>query len=127
MRESEEAQIILSKEEYADFIKFKLYFQAVEGKTSFKSQLQVIADPDQLLTSSHFSVGQAHAMASGISAAKQWPWLKPLELYLLNLARALISLQRKGRKEQIEFTSAMMAREILKRGGFLQDKGEEKK
>lgn len=103
----------------------KLYSIA-RGRPDIKSKLQIMSDPENILTSSRLNKSQIRSVAIGFSSAEQWPFMKPLKDYLKTLATTVVSDGGKGRDEQIRFAGAIAESKLLQNMGFVKSQEMEK-
>jgi len=98
------------------------FFSMIRGKVDIKSRLMLLADPDNILTSTILTASQVEFVSVSFFVGDKFSVLEPLKDYARTFAQANISKQGIGREQSIALVSAMQESKLLQRMGLIAEK-----
>lgn len=97
----------------------------IRGKVDIKSRLMLLANPENIKTSSILSPNQCDFVAGAYFDAKHFDIFEPLRDFAEELAQTLISKHGLGREQQIRFVQALQEAKSLKQAVLVGEKSKE--
>ena len=97
----------------------------VRGKIDIKSRLMLLANPENIKTSSILSPNQVEFVAGSHYDAKYFEIFEPLKDYSVEFAETAISKRGIGREQSIRFVGAMQESKLLTKMGLIAEKGKD--
>lgn len=118
----------LSEQELAKFINgLEKLFGLIRGKVDIKSRLMLLANPDNIKTSTILTPSQVEFVALAHYVSDEFPIFEPLKSYAVEFAETNISKHGTGREQQIRFVGALQESKMLQKMGLITEKSKEVK
>ena len=118
----------LPEKEVNDIItRLDKFIGMVRGKVDIKSRLMLLANPENIKTSTILTPGQVQFVAIAHYDAKEFSIFEPLKDFAVEFAETNISKQGIGREQQIRFVGALQESKMLQKLGIVAEKGKDVK